>query len=114
MHQRYWRQRLTIDALCCQAAVIDASLDVGLTQRVIGENRPAFPQVDVLLPVIGELATAPLDRVHIEAGLCSEARGRDLARSSEQVRMEITRIAVVPWFVHCEIYRHLVTIRDLL
>src|SRR5438105_12406283 len=42
LHQRNPRQRLAVDALRREAAVVDPRLDVRLAKRLVGERRPAL------------------------------------------------------------------------
>src|SRR5205823_5165225 len=66
LHQRNPRQRLAVDALGGETAMVDARSDVRLTQRLVDERRPALAQGEVLLPMIGQLTPAALDGPDIE------------------------------------------------
>ena len=91
VRQRNARLGLAIDTLSGKAAVIDARLEVGGAQRLVGEQRPAFADVDVLLAVVRQLTLAALARRHIQARLGPESRRGHFAGGGQQVRVEVAR-----------------------
>src|SRR5205823_246649 len=113
LHQWNSRQRLAIDALGGETAMVDARSDVRLTQRLVDERRPALTQGEVLLPMIGQLTPAALDGPDVETGFGAESRGRHLARGGEQVSVEIARIAALARLVNREIDGYLVALGNL-
>src|SRR5205807_2592077 len=103
LHQRNPRQRLAVDPLRREAAVVDPRLDVRLAKRLVGERRPALAQGEVFLTMIGQLTAAPLDGGDVETGFGAEPRGRHLARGGQQVGVVVARVAPLARLVNGEI-----------
>ena len=99
-----WAARLRWSTRAAMLAARSASL-VRSAQRCA--------HVHVLLAVIGQLALAPLARLHVKTGLGPQARRGDLTRRRQQVRVEIARVALRARRVHREVHGDAVTLGQL-
>src|SRR3989440_7891205 len=113
LHQWNSRQRLAIDALGGETAMVDARRDVRLAQRLVDQRRPALTQGEVFLPMIGQLTPAALKRRNVKTRFRTQPRGCHLARGGQQVRVKVARVAPLARLVNREIDGYLVALGNL-
>lgn len=105
--------RLPVDTLRRQSPMIDARPDVGFSQGLIGQFRPPRPERSELLARRRQPKLAAHLAGHVDARFRTQTFPCHLPSRREEVRVEISRIALGPWRMDREVDGDIVAVGDL-